>query len=156
RPVGRATRPGSRRRLGSTCTASPDRCPSPRRSATSSPTPVRARPPARPWCPAWRPALPAGGPRSCRSIAWAQSEVYEPFRAETDDLTSTECLQKIRAMDHSRDRVLQRLEKMLEAGRVTEDEAARVREAAESPDLDEAVGEIRNRHAADRVDEAVE
>src|SRR5262245_11888406 len=59
-------------------------------------------------------------------------------------------------MDFSRDRVLHRVEKMLEAGRVTENEAARVREAAESQDLDEAVREISIRHATERVDEAVE
>ncbi|HMG25974.1 MAG TPA: hypothetical protein VKH36_04080 [Acidimicrobiia bacterium] len=58
-------------------------------------------------------------------------------------------------MDHDRDRALQRLDKMLEAGRVTEEEAERVRSATGSDDVDDAVGEIRVRHATEWLDEAV-
>ena len=45
---------------------------------------------------------------------------------------------------------------MLRAGRVTEAEAERVRRAADSHELDEAVGAIRLRHARELLDESVE
>src|SRR6266700_4064373 len=54
------------------------------------------------------------------------------------------------------DRLLQRLDKMLETGRVTAQEAERLRGAADTEDFDEAVREIRFRHATGRIDEAVE
>jgi hypothetical protein len=57
---------------------------------------------------------------------------------------------------HDRDRLLGRLDKMLDAGRVTEEEARRLRVAADSEDFDEAVREIRLRHAAERLDEALD
>jgi hypothetical protein len=50
-----------------------------------------------------------------------------------------------------------RVDKMLAAGRVTEDEAARVHTAAEAgADVDAVVGEIRLRHARDWVDREVQ
>jgi hypothetical protein len=59
-------------------------------------------------------------------------------------------------VNHDRDRLLGRLDKMLEAGRVTEEEARRLRVAADSEDFDEAVREIRLRHATERLDEALD
>jgi hypothetical protein len=48
-----------------------------------------------------------------------------------------------------------RIHKMLAAGRITEDEADRVREAAGSGDLHAVVADIRLRHAQRWVDAAV-
>ena len=45
---------------------------------------------------------------------------------------------------------------MLETGRVTVAEAERLRGAADTEDFDQAVREIRFRHATERIDEAVE
>ncbi|MDQ2959753.1 MAG: hypothetical protein M3R48_01685 [Candidatus Dormibacteraeota bacterium] len=56
----------------------------------------------------------------------------------------------------SRERILERLDKMMAAGRVTETEAARLRAAAEPEQFDEAVRIIRVRHAGARLDAAVE
>lgn len=49
------------------------------------------------------------------------------------------------------ERLLRRLDKMVAAGRVTDEEAERVRAAADSGERDEAVREIRLRHARARV-----
>jgi hypothetical protein len=59
------------------------------------------------------------------------------------------------AQPRNRARLLERLDKMVEAGRLTEDEAARLRGAAESSEFSDAVGEIRRRHATARLDDAV-
>ncbi|MBJ7608865.1 MAG: hypothetical protein JF887_05475 [Candidatus Dormibacteraeota bacterium] len=56
----------------------------------------------------------------------------------------------------SRERIVQRLDKMVASGRVTETEAARLRAAAEPDQFDEAVRSIRVRHAGVRLDAAVE
>ncbi len=56
----------------------------------------------------------------------------------------------------SRERILERLDKMVASGRVTETEAARLRAAAEPDQFDEAVRGIRVRHAAARLEAAVE
>lgn len=48
-----------------------------------------------------------------------------------------------------------RIDKMLAAGRISEDEAARVRSAAETGDLDAVLQEIRLRHARQSVATAV-
>jgi polyhydroxyalkanoate synthesis regulator phasin len=58
-------------------------------------------------------------------------------------------------VDHDRDRVLERLDKMFEAGRVTEEEAERVRSATGSDDFEDAVRNIRVRHAREWLEEAV-
>jgi hypothetical protein len=58
-------------------------------------------------------------------------------------------------MPRDGDRLLQRLDKMLETGRITVREAERLRGAVDTEDLDEAVREIRLRHATERLDEAV-
>jgi hypothetical protein len=59
---------------------------------------------------------------------------------------------------HPQDRVgvVERLEKLVQAGRLTEQEAERLRGAADQREFDGAVREIRIRHATERVDEAVE
>jgi hypothetical protein len=56
----------------------------------------------------------------------------------------------------SRARLLERLDTMVENGRLTKEEAERLRTAGESSEFDVAVHEIRLRHARARVDEAVE
>ena len=45
---------------------------------------------------------------------------------------------------------------MLETGRVTVEEAERLRRTADTEDFDEAVRDIRLRHATERLDAAVE
>jgi hypothetical protein len=45
---------------------------------------------------------------------------------------------------------------MVESGRITQEEAARVRAAGESSEFDVAVREIRLRHARERLDQVVE
>jgi hypothetical protein len=57
---------------------------------------------------------------------------------------------------HGHQLKIERLDKMVKAGRVTEDEADRLRAAARGGDLDEAVREIQLKHARARVDAAVE
>src|SRR5579864_9180673 len=52
--------------------------------------------------------------------------------------------------------LLARLDKTVTAGRITEDDAARLRAAAESGDLDAEALRIRLGHARARVDAAVE
>ena len=59
-------------------------------------------------------------------------------------------------MPRDGDRLLQRLDKMLETGRVRVEEAERLRSAADTEDFDEAVREIRLRHATERLDEALD
>ncbi len=56
----------------------------------------------------------------------------------------------------SRARILERLDKMVASGRVTETEAARLRAAVDANQFDEAVRGIRVRHAGARLDAAVE
>jgi hypothetical protein len=51
--------------------------------------------------------------------------------------------------------VLQRLDKLVGAGRITEEDAALLRAAAETGGLDEALQDIRLRHAKARVSVAV-
>ena len=53
------------------------------------------------------------------------------------------------------DRVLAQLHKMVQAGRITEDEAARLRAAAGTSEFDRVMGEIRARHASSRLEAAV-
>lgn len=53
-------------------------------------------------------------------------------------------------------RLFGRLEKMVAAGRITDEEAARLRAAAESGDLDAEVGRIRRGHVHAKVEAAVE
>jgi hypothetical protein len=72
-------------------------------------------------------------------------------RRRHGDLTETDCL--INSGDvhghgdaHSGEQLVARIEKMLAAGRITEDEAARVR-AAETGTIDDVVREIQLRHA---------
>jgi hypothetical protein len=52
-------------------------------------------------------------------------------------------------------RLLMRLDHMVESGRVTDDEAARLRAATGPQEIDHAVGAIRARHAGARLDAAV-
>jgi aconitase B len=52
--------------------------------------------------------------------------------------------------------LLRRVDKMLEAGRISEDDAARLWAAAESGGLDEAIAEVRRKHVEARVLGAVE
>jgi hypothetical protein len=52
-------------------------------------------------------------------------------------------------------RLVKRLDKLVEAGRVTPEEAARLRAATDSTEFDDAVLDVRLRHARVIVDEAV-
>ena len=52
-------------------------------------------------------------------------------------------------------RLLARLDKMVAAGRITAEDAVRLRAAGDSADLEAEVRRIRLRHATARVDEAV-
>ncbi len=52
--------------------------------------------------------------------------------------------------------VLRRVDKLLRASRIGEDDAARLRAAAQSGGLDDAIAEIRREHARARVVGAVE
>jgi hypothetical protein len=56
----------------------------------------------------------------------------------------------------SRKRLLERVTKMLESGRITLDEAERLRCAEGSSQFNAIVGEIRGRHAGARLDQAVQ
>jgi hypothetical protein len=56
---------------------------------------------------------------------------------------------------HDGERLAARVEKMLAAGRITADEAERVRAAPNTGDLDAVVDEIRRRHAAEWAAAAV-
>jgi hypothetical protein len=55
-----------------------------------------------------------------------------------------------------RARLVERLDKMVTSGRMTEAEAARIRAAGDTAEFDAAVGEIRVRHATPRLAAAVE
>jgi hypothetical protein len=54
-----------------------------------------------------------------------------------------------------RARLIQRLDKMVASGRVTEEEAARVRAAGNPEEVNAAMGGIRVRHATPRIAAAV-
>ena len=60
------------------------------------------------------------------------------------------------AAAHMRERVVARLDHMVEAGRITEDEAARLRASPQADDFEEGVRAIRVRHAAAKLREAVD
>jgi hypothetical protein len=53
------------------------------------------------------------------------------------------------------DRILEQLDKMVAAGRITEPEAARLRATAGTPEFDVAMGAVRARHAGDQMDDAI-
>ena len=55
-----------------------------------------------------------------------------------------------------RERILARLDHMVAAGRITPDEAARLRGAGDAEDFEQAMGGIRARHAGARLDAAVD
>ena len=55
----------------------------------------------------------------------------------------------------NRDRLLDRLDRMVESGQVTDEEAERLRAADNAEDFDAAVVAIRTRHAQARLDAAV-
>lgn len=55
----------------------------------------------------------------------------------------------------NRSRLLDRLDRMVASGQVTDDEAARLRSAESAQDSDAAVVAIRARHAKERLDAAV-
>ncbi len=58
-------------------------------------------------------------------------------------------------LDDDRRRVLTQLDHMLNAGRVTDEEAARLRTAATPAAFDEAMGMIRARHAEAKLSTAI-
>jgi polyhydroxyalkanoate synthesis regulator phasin len=53
------------------------------------------------------------------------------------------------------DRIIKQIDKMVKSGRITEDEAARLRATEGSAAFDQAVGEIRARHAGAHMEESV-
>ena len=53
------------------------------------------------------------------------------------------------------DRIVKQLDKMVQTGRMTEDEAQCIREAEGTPAFEQAVLNVRVRHAAERLDAAV-
>ena len=53
------------------------------------------------------------------------------------------------------DRIIVQVDKMVESGRITEEEAARLRATEGTPDFDAAVGEIRARHASAHMETAI-
>ena len=55
-----------------------------------------------------------------------------------------------------RQRLLQQLDRMVESGRVTEGEASKLRASEDSDAFDETVRSIRERHAAPKLQAAVE
>jgi polyhydroxyalkanoate synthesis regulator phasin len=55
----------------------------------------------------------------------------------------------------NQDRIIEQIDKMVAAGRITEEEAASLRAAEGTPAFDEAVGAIQARHAAGKLDAAV-
>jgi hypothetical protein len=59
-------------------------------------------------------------------------------------------------LEASRKPLLERVGKMLQTGRITEDEATRLQCAVGSSQFDAIVGEIRGRHAGARLAQAVE
>ena|SRR5215472_6758597 len=56
----------------------------------------------------------------------------------------------------SPERLLRQLDRMVELGRVTQDEADRLRAATEPAEVEAVVREIRDRHAGERLRAAVE
>ena len=54
------------------------------------------------------------------------------------------------------DRILEQLDKMVSSGRMTEDEAQRLRESQGTPEFEAVMGEVRARHASVELDAAVE
>jgi len=52
-------------------------------------------------------------------------------------------------------RIVEQIDKMVRSGRITEEEAERLRAAEGTPDFDAAVAAIRTRHAGPRIDAAV-
>src|SRR6266540_3597740 len=54
-----------------------------------------------------------------------------------------------------RGRLLERLNSMVEADRLTEEEAARLRGATDANEFDDAIRNVRSRHAIEWIDEAV-
>ena len=55
----------------------------------------------------------------------------------------------------SSDRIIKQLDKMVQTGRMTEDEAQRIRDAGGTPEFEEAVLNVRVRHASEQLDAAV-
>jgi polyhydroxyalkanoate synthesis regulator phasin len=53
------------------------------------------------------------------------------------------------------DRILQQVERMVASGRITDEEAARLRAAEGKPEFDAVVGAIRARHAGAHMEAAV-
>jgi polyhydroxyalkanoate synthesis regulator phasin len=53
------------------------------------------------------------------------------------------------------DRLMEQLDRMVQTGRITEDEAVRLREAQGTERFDQVMGEIRARHARVHTDAAV-
>ena len=53
------------------------------------------------------------------------------------------------------DRIIEQLDTMVESGRITEDEAARLRTAQGTPEMDLVMGGIRARHASPHIESAV-
>src|SRR6266545_1369228 len=51
--------------------------------------------------------------------------------------------------------LLERLNRMVEADRLTEEEAARLRGATDANEFDDAIRDVRSRHAIEWIDEAV-
>jgi polyhydroxyalkanoate synthesis regulator phasin len=81
------------------------------------------------------------------------------------DLISTECIDTLRSMDDSvenhtddrrHERLLERVDHMVKSGRLTGQEAERLRAAAEPDEFDDVVRDIRVRHAGTSLDAAVE
>jgi len=79
-------------------------------------------------------------------------------------LTETECLGTLGTMDESRKpqtginrrkRLVERAEQMVKSGRLTDQEAERLRSAAEPAEFDDAIRSIRVRHAGARLGPAV-
>ena len=85
--------------------------------------------------------------------------------ATRSDLTSTLCIDKLNSMQDSsgdktdegkRKHLRVRVDKMLESGRITEQEAERLRTAGEPGEFDAVVRDIRVRHAGISLGAAVE
>jgi polyhydroxyalkanoate synthesis regulator phasin len=53
------------------------------------------------------------------------------------------------------DRIIERVDKMVASGRITEEEAERLRATEGTADFDAAVGQIRVRHARAHMDKAI-
>lgn len=101
------------------------------------------------------------------------SELAEAYPAERPHarstiqqtvLTATECLDTLGFMDDSlepqsgtnrRKRVVERAEQMVKSGRLTDEEAERLRSAGEPEEFDDAIRSIRVRHAGARLAPAV-